>query len=242
MKIHLLSDTHVTDLWSVIPTISEDVCILAGDICTIKHDKLLHMFLSDCKEQFPIVILVLGNHEFYYTNYKRSLSTIKKIADELDVHLLDIQYGTENLEIDGITFWGSTLWTDFNKDNFFVKMAIKRGLNDCLMINGLNVNKIYDIHMETVKKINWNADIVITHHKPILRPHSLYSITDLTYGFCCTDLEKRIEDSNIKHWLFGHTHDNKQYDIGGTNIISNQYGNGQFELNQPYNPEFIIEI
>jgi len=240
MKIHLVSDLHTEKKMFDVPNNNADVCIIAGDLNLIKYETLYVFMLKEFKEKFNHVILVLGNHEFYGMNYSKGLTKIKQIADELDIHLLDIEFGTENLEIDDIKFWGSTLWTDFNKDNFHIKMKVKRGLNDCLMINGLNVNKIYDIHMESIKKINWNADIIISHHKPILRPHSIYNITDITYGFCCTDLEKRIEDSNVKHWFFGHTHDNNQYDIGETNIISNQLWYA--ESNKPYDPQFIIDI
>lgn len=242
MKLHLMSDTHSDNGDIFIPKLNADVCILAGDICIIKHTKLFHSILTKCKKQFEHVILVLGNHEFYYSNYKTALDTIKRLADETHVHLLDIQFGTENLTLDGITFWGSTLWTDFNKDNFFIKMKVKKGLNDSLLINGLNINKMYDIHVETVKRINWDADVVITHHKPILRPHTLYNITDITYGFCCTDLEKQIEDSNIKYWLYGHTHDNQIDIIGNTTVVSNQSGYNATELPNFYNPSFVIDI
>lgn len=242
MKIHLISDTHIEGGSFNIPIVEGNICILAGDICTIKKDKQFFNILTDLNHQFQHVILVLGNHEFYHSNYKKALTKIKQIADETKTHLLDIHFGTENLEIEGLKFWGSTLWTDFNKDNFFIKMKIKKGLNDSRLINGLNVNKMYDIHVETIKKINWNADIIISHHMPIIRPHSTYGIGDLTYGFCCSDLEYQIEDSNVKYWFYGHTHDNTQNMIGETQVVCNQMGYRDFNIYPPYDPYFLITM
>ena len=242
MDIHLISDTHIEFGTSKMPKPWSDVCVLAGDIGLINRPEAYYKFLAQIKRQFDHVILVLGNHEFYSMNYFDGLAEIKEIADTAGVHLMDIHYGTDNLEIDGVTFWGSTLWTDFKKYNQSVKQYVGAGLNDFHVIDGFTTDMAYNIHMNTVEKINWNADVIVTHHMPILREHTKFGISDISYGFCCTDLEKKIATSKVKYWMYGHTHDNVANKINNTSIITNQTGYGMERLTTVYNPDLLITI
>lgn len=245
MKIHLISDQHIEGgypEWDETPNVEADVCVLAGDVCTIRKDKALSNYLLYMKNLFPEVIFVNGNHEFYGSNYKKSLAQVKQIADDAGVHLMDIHYGTENLILDGVTFWGSTLWMDFKDNDWCVKKIVRKGINDFFVINGFNVDKAYNAHIESIERMNWNADVVVTHHMPILRKHSKFPINSITYGFCCTTLEEKIADSNIKYWLYGHTHDNKEFTIGDTIVVSNQTGYRTENVTKPYDPNFLIEV
>lgn len=243
MKIHLISDIHlqINDVFNI-PKIDADVCVLAGDIGLIRNQICYYDFLKAAKKQFKNVILVNGNHEFYHSDYAKSLQVIKSIADDADVYLMDIHYNTENLTIDGVTFWGSTLWTDFNNNDLKTKNAITKGFNDYVYIKHFNANIVYETYLETVKRINWNADVVITHTMPILRDHTRFLLNSITYGFCCTKLEEQIKESNIKYWLYGHSHDNMEYTVGQTKILSNQVGYLFEKMNKPYNSNLIIDI
>jgi len=242
MDIHLISDTHIEFGTSKMPKVSGDVCVLAGDIGLIKNPEAYYKFLENIKRQFDHVILVNGNHEFYGMNYLKGMNDIKEITDSADVHLMDVHYNTDNLKIDGITFWGSTLWTDFKKYNQTIKQHVGNGLNDFHVITGFNTDMVYNIHQDTVDKINWNADVIVTHHMPIIRPHTQFGISDITYGFCCTDLEEKIANSKVKYWMYGHTHDNVSTKINNTHIITNQTGYRMERLTTTYNPKLLITI
>lgn len=250
MKIHLLSDAHIEhvldgiDVSSIIPmpAVTGGVCVLAGDIGAAKRPDQYAEYLTRLKDQFDHVILVLGNHEFYRMDYFKTLEVMKTIADNTGVILMDVEFGTENATIDGINFFGSTLWIDFNKNDPFVKPRVARSINDFRVITNFNTEKALEVHRRTIKKINWNADVVITHHMPILREHSKFPIDAVTYGFCCTDLERKIMQSKIKFWLYGHTHDSASYEIGKTQIVSNQMGYHTEILTIAYNPTLTIEV
>lgn len=243
MKIHLMSDMHIERGYSIeSQSVSADICVLAGDICIAAKPDLYRLFLQRIKPNYQHIILVLGNHEFYHAPYQHTLDVMRALADECGVHLMDVALGTDNLTLDGVKFWGSTLWTDLNNNDWFARQRVKNSLADFKVIGEFDISKHLDLHLNTVEHINWDADVIITHHMPILRKHSRFEITDMSYGFGCTNLEQQIHDSNVKLWLHGHTHDNCEFDLNGTRIISNQVGYSGEIMIKPYNPELIIEV
>ena len=242
MKIHLISDLHIEGGYPKWPDVDADVCVLAGDIGIAAKPNLYKTYLQGIKNHFRYVILVLGNHEFYHSTYQDTLDTMKALADECHVHLMDVEYGTDNLELDGVKFWGSTLWTDLNDNDWFARQKVKSSMNDFMVIKDFHVQKYLDLHLKTVDRINWDADVIITHHMPILRKHSRFEIDNVTYGFNCTKLEQQIRDSKVKHWLYGHTHDNRRFDLDGTDVVTNQAGYGGEYMTQRYDPKFLIEV
>ena len=209
--------------------------------------------MLDCADD---VIWVLGNHEFYHSNYQEALDDAYEFAVNKGIILMDEVYGTENHVIDGVKFWGSTLWTDLNNNDWFASRKVQ-GFNDFHVIHDegalFRVATTYEINQRTREKINWDADVVITHHCPILLEHRRFPISDITYGFCNTGLEEQIMDSNIKYWMFGHTHDSRAEDLNGTLVVSNQQGypmaydgdpfSGKISYEDPhFDPALILEI
>lgn len=242
MKIHLISDLHIEGGYPRWPDVDADLCVLAGDIGVARKPALYRTYLEGIKKNFRYVILVLGNHEFYGFGYQDTLDTMKKMCDELGVILMDVELGTDNIVLDGVTFWGSTLWTDLKENDWFVRQKVKNGLNDFRVISDFGIQKVLDVHLKTVDRINWDADVIITHHMPILRKHSRFEIDDITYGFNCTTLEQKIWDSKVKYWLYGHTHDNRSFDLDGTIVVTNQTGYGGERMGVAYDPKFLIEV
>jgi predicted phosphodiesterase len=120
-----------------------DVLCLCGDIFVSKdlaaydeeyanfRSMRIHDFLIDCANNFNHVILVAGNHTFYHgdfhsgiTNMKTHLSYIKNL------HILD----NESVDIDGVLFIGSTMWSDMNKEDPETIRYINRSMNDFRVI------------------------------------------------------------------------------------------------------------
>ena len=75
ISIHLLSDLHLEidrgegpdyEHFSIIP--KADNLALLGDVGTLNEDRLFR-FLKQQTSQFRRVFYVLGNHEFYHSNY-----------------------------------------------------------------------------------------------------------------------------------------------------------------------------
>lgn len=244
MKIHVLSDLHLESQhfpdYAPAPLVTGDVCILAGDICTISRPWLLTEYFSRIKDQFDKVLYVLGNHEFYRMSYDAALDQALTLCETAGVHLLDTALNTQEFTYKGKTFWGSTLWTDFGEREH--ERAVEYGLNDYLLIGDFTTDRAYSIYKSTVEKIKWDADVIITHHMPILREHSRFPIGPITYGFCATTLEDKIAASSIKYWLYGHTHDNAHYKVGNTQIMSNQVGYPREPLKMQYDEHLILPL
>ena len=240
------------------PALSSHVCICAGDIGLIRNLPQLKQYFDSVKETTDNVIWCLGNHEFYNHDYPVALEEAAEFALKEGIHLLDESLGTENLVIDGVTFWGSTLWTDLKEADWFVMQKIGHGMNDFHIIGnsakgegaGFTAHDSVEINTRTREKINWDADVIITHHHPLYRKHSRFPLNDITYGFCNTGLEQLIWDSKVKLWVFGHTHDSAEEDLNGTRVVSNQQGYPRREWHtgnmtyeeSGFDPRLIIEI
>ena len=243
MKFHLLSDIHLENVninyvkHLLMPTVTGDVCFLAGDICSTNQIEKYELFIKYLQEQFNEIVFVAGNHEFYGSSYNKTIDELVDLASRTKTHFLDIETNQHTIELYGKTIHGSTLWTDFNAGKN--AKDVENGINDYLAIKDISTLKIREVHERSRNAINWDADIVMTHHMPILREHSRFPLSPITYAFCCTDLEDSIINSDIKYWLYGHTHDNRFFDLNGTHVLSNHVGYDFYEI-QMYNNELTL--
>ena len=246
MNIRLLSDIHLefydllrfnnTKLFKSFVEADEqskidDVLVLAGDICSYKHSDKLWKFLDWCSEKFYHVIYIFGNHEFYehdYVDTKREIKSITKTVYK-NISVLDLEEQIEEGFIDlfGVRFIGSTLWTDFNQNDLFVKQSIKQELNDFWQIYNegrlITPEFIYDKNQKTLLRLNVILlktkipSVVITHHAPheLSRDYN-YPFDDISYAFFNTKIQKNllsVSDNRTFLWLHGHVHHNVDYVI-----------------------------
>ena len=105
MHLHILGDLHLEFGAINIPATNADVIVLAGDIHVGREG------LRWARKQFPgkPVVYVLGNHEFYRHSLPGLTETLKGETDGSHIHVLE----NSSVEINGYTFLGCTLWTDF---------------------------------------------------------------------------------------------------------------------------------
>lgn len=90
-----------------------DIVVAAGDISPGVSG--LHWLLDNFPRYLPVVY-VPGNHEYYKHNYPALLAKLKDQARGTNVRVLN----NDLVRINGITFLGTTLWTDFRlKGNAF---------------------------------------------------------------------------------------------------------------------------
>lgn len=236
------------------PGVASDVAVCAGDIGVLTKPAQLEGYFAKMKDSAEHVIWVLGNHEFYGGDYNETLDQANDLANKNDIILMDEALGTDNKVIDGVTFWGSTLWTDLKDGDYFVVNKIGHGMNDFHVITdgdkAFTAHTSMEINKRTRDKINYDADVVITHHHPLLRKHCRFPFSDITYGFCNDGLEQQIYDSKVKLWMFGHTHDSTSEILNGTHVISNQQGyprknwqEGTYTYEgDKFDPRLILEI
>lgn len=246
MKIQLVSDLHL-DFGPIEWCYTDaDVIVLAGDIHA--KDKALNWIQQTFSNDVP-VIYVLGNHEYYGHSYPNLLKVLQNHKLN-NVHVLE----NNSVSIDGYTFIGATLWTDFRLDNnAFAMIDASSVMNDYRYIriapnySKITAKQILDIHNVSKSYItaqlesqDVNKTVVITHHLP--SPLSIHPSYDGDKANCyyASDLTELILNYQPKLWLHGHSHKSASYNIGNTLVVSNPYGyNGD---NTEFKKDLLLEI
>lgn len=194
-------------------------------------------FLKRCSFQFPHVIYIAGNHEFYHGKWKASLDHLREeCAVFPNVYFLENDIKT----IGEHTFIGCTLWTDCNKGDPLTLHALTDMMNDFKIIRNdeHGYTKLRPAHvmyrhhnsMSYIKNIIQGMHdekfVVVGHHAPSKQStHPKYQKDYLMNGGYSSDLSDFILDHpQIKLWTHGHTHDPFDYMIGTTRIVCNPRG------------------
>lgn len=194
-------------------------------------------FLKRCSENFPHVIYIAGNHEFYHGRWKASLDHLREECSQFpNIYFLENDIKT----IGEHTFIGCTLWTDMNKGDPLTLHAINDMMNDFKIIRNDEhgytklrpAHAMYRHHqsMSYIKNIVQGMHdekfVVVGHHAPSKQStHPKYQNDVLMNGGYSSDLSEFIMDHpQIKLWTHGHTHDPFDYMIGETRIVCNPRG------------------
>ena len=275
MKIAVASDLHLEfgDI-DITNDSQADVLILSGDICVAadldmrdrrqtelgfaRHrSERVHEFFERCATNFPHVIYIMGNHEYYHSDFATALDDVRKrLAHLSNLYILE----REIKVIDDVTFIGGTLWTDMNNSDPLTLYHMRTMMNDFRVIQ----NSAVPVHFRTqegefktrVAKFspedavtehvkmkeyiqvvtamlgkNTNKYVVVGHHAPSRRStHAMYAHDTIMNGGYSSDLDQFIEDRpQIKLWTHGHTHHVFDYMIGETRVVCNPRGYHGYE-------------
>jgi Icc-related predicted phosphoesterase len=246
MKIQLLSDLH-NEIYPFDVKINPqvDVLVLAGDIHNIL---ILESYLLNLRKLTEIpIILVLGNHEYYNNSIENTeaIFTNIKIPNIYPLHM-------SSVIINGITFLGTTLWSDIPSTEYNTIKHIIRDYSAITINNRLlqpyDINKKfreqYDWLINSLKSVN-GPTVVITHHMPSFQCiASKYKDCKYNYAYA-SDLDSIIKIYKPILWLHGHTHSSVNISIDKTNIICNPAGykrNDNSQENENFDPSIIINI
>lgn len=283
MRIKLVSDLHLEFSDCFIDNNDAcDVLILSGDIMIAEdlHDHLevpsiysygsfadlsrkqqrvqrFRDFLKRCSFQFPHVVYVAGNHEFYNGKFHAGIGYLRdECAKFPNVYFLE----RDTKVIDDVVFVGGTLWTDMNKGDPLTMHAIKDMMNDFRIIRNdqreyakMSPQDVVLRHRQTLEYfkhvLSENKDkkcVVVGHHSPSFQSVSdAYKHETLMNGAYHSSLEEFILDRpQIKLWTHGHTHHCFDYMIGETRIVCNPrgYENDGYSEDTGWNPNIVLEI
>lgn len=231
MKIAHCSDLHIYTHSGIYPNITNyhnaDVLIIAGDVQEYALDERYESFFEFASSEFKHVIIVEGNHEFYYTDINHPKP---KYAD--NVHILR----DESIVIDGKTFFGGTMWTNFSGADYNDLLYISNSIPDFSYIKMggklfslLDCNNLYNNYMNELSTLLItnpdNEVVVISHFAPTRKSiHHRFAGNGMNSYFC-NDLEYYISvNPKITHWIHGHTHDEFDYKVGNARILCNPRG------------------
>ena len=286
MKIKLVSDLHLefSDCF-INNDEGADVLILGGDICIAQdlHDhpepantadqmaiangtglgrrqmtaQRFRDFFKRCSFQFPHVIYIMGNHEFYNGKFYAGIDYMREeCAKYPNVYMLE----QDMKIINNVVFVGGTLWTNMNKRDPLTMHAIEGMMNDFRIIrndkrnyatmSALDVAIRHDKTLGYIKHVvqehKDKTCVVVGHHSPSFQSvNPIYAHETLMNGGYHSDLSEFIMDHpQIKLWTHGHTHHPFDYVIGETRIVCNPrgYENDGYSEQTGWDPTKILEI
>jgi DNA repair exonuclease SbcCD nuclease subunit len=279
MKIKLVSDLHLEFSDVEIPNNGCDVLILSGDIMIAQdlHDHprgdwlankeylwqggqmrpqkadRFRDFLDRCSKNFPHVVYVAGNHEFYHGKWFASLDHLREECN----YWPNIYFLEKDVKvIDDIAFLGCTLWTDLNKGDPLTMHDVESKMNDHRLIrhDKLGYTRLRAVHtrerhMESKEWLKqtlpaYKKAVVVGHMGPTpqsIHPH--YKDDYHINGAYSSNLSDFILDHpQIKLWTHGHTHHAVQYMVGSTLVACNPRGYEGYEPDSGWDKELVIEV
>lgn len=261
MKIAVCSDLHLEFSPITLPnTEGAKVLILSGDIC-VAHSLYDHPidkpvpadamkpgrnqsaaykyreFFDHVSMEYDHVVYIAGNHELYHGRYPDAYDWLHEEMKRYDnIHFLDMG----QVEIDGVTFVGGTLWTDMNRNDPTTMQLIEGMMNDFRVIRNSqhNYRRFSPLdavvhHKATLEHIKSVVDsdttkkyVVVGHHAPCaLSIHEMYKNEYYMNGGYHSDLSEFILDRpQIVLWTHGHMHNPSDYMMGETRIVCNPRG------------------
>jgi predicted phosphodiesterase len=230
MKLHVLSDLHLSRGPLAIPENDADIVILAGDIARPKEA------IAWASGFAKPVIYVPGNHEFYGGSIAGTVAELKRSSAATNIHVLD----DGEVTIEGVRFLGTTLWTDFmlfgegerraaamhEAQRFMRDFSVIR-VGDALFTPQASA-ALFARHAAWLEsklaQPHAGPTVVITHHAPSrnsIHPRFADSLINACF---VSDAERLIDGSRACLWIHGHTHDSFDYVVNGTRVLCNPRG------------------
>ena len=256
MKAFAASDLHLEFHPYEYDLPEADIALLAGDILTIagfgksgtkRQDYNALPFLDAVSAKYKEVYAVAGNHEFYHADMGDGILRLKTILKQWpNIRVLD----DESVMLsNGTRLIGSTLWTDFGKNNPVCMEQAKSWMTDYRVIanNGERITPefIYGVHKKSLKFLSdelrlLGPKIVMTHHSPTYaQTHDRFKFDYDGNGLFHSELSY-LFGPDILYWLHGHIHDRMSTNIMGTKVEANPRGYPGENL--LFDPNFVLEF
>lgn len=258
VRLLILSDLHIEAGHFAAPETDADAVVLAGDIA-VGLDGL--RWARESFQNMPI-LYVPGNHEYYGAKLEEMAVELRSCARTLGIHYLD----NDVVEVAGVRFIGSTLWTDFELFG-----SGPKSIGDALRAAGtylcdfsvirfgttglLQPAQTMVLHREARSYIAKalarpfdGPSVVITHHAPSWASVVPRYQNEITSAAFASRLDHLVEQADL--WIHGHTHASIDTRIGANpfigRLICNPRGypnrtRGGFE-NPQFDPVKIVEV
>jgi predicted phosphodiesterase len=233
MKICLLSDLHLdmhrdggAEFMSQLVIPDCDITVIAGDFSESRHWRYKQNIQEICAKSNHVVY-VLGNHEAYGASLIETDCLAHKLPDSIPnltvASRAKVLTSQDIPSLGRLSMLAGTLWFQDNYD----QADYKKLLNDFNYIEDLEPeiyrrNQRFDVLLHGIKD---EPCIVVSHHLPSYQSvNPKYFNSSINRFFVGFDNDESIEDSQIKCWLHGHSHEPVDYKIGNTRIVSNPVG------------------
>lgn len=234
MKIRYLSDLHLEYMNSKpssVPSIGEDLVVLAGDIANGIDG------IQWAKEAFRDrqIIYVAGNHEFFACDFEGLLEASRHAANGSNVRFLEC----DTFHFNGLRILGCSLWTDFGGfSNPELQAMLMRDAHlhmpDYTEIRspcgrGISPHEVLKRHANSrdwLAKELMASDVptlVVTHHGPSAANEHPDFIGQASNAYFFSRLEHLIAPPCVA-WIHGHSHFSTQTWVNDVALVTNQRG------------------
>lgn len=277
MKIRLASDIHF-ECWSgggtdlsvmcglpdkvlpELPTDSETVLVLAGDMCQLREPYPFLNILSRWAKRFHHVIWVMGNHEYYGSEINTAFNTLEAMVTLSNITVVGDKMKT--VDLGDTRFLCGTLWTDYGNECPKIMGIVKDYLNDYNHIRisdqdtlvKIGTNQLLDRHVRMRGELYAGLEdaegrkvCVVTHHVPSFDMlHPQYKLDADSHALNCgfaSDMNWMMKIAEApKMWLCGHTHKAFTGKIGNTWVACNPHGYPNENAVGEYDPTLMWEL
>ncbi len=245
LKLHILSDLHLSLGALPIPRNDADAVILAGDIARPKEA------IAWASGFAKPVLYVPGNHEFYGGSIAGTVAELKRLSAGTGIRVLD----NDEAIIAGVRFLGTTLWTDFmlfgeGEQRGAAMQEAQRFMRDFSRIRIGTAPEapftpaasaaLFEIHAawlhRKLAEAHAGPTVVITHHAPSRKSIHPQFADSLLNACFVSDAERLLDGRRARLWIHGHTHDSFDYRVNGTRVVCNPRGYAKNGVNE--NPLF----
>jgi Icc-related predicted phosphoesterase len=252
MRVHVLSDLHIefNSFEYSAPAGEVDVIVLGGDIGLGNGG--LKWIARSCPPSIPIVY-VLGNHEYWGFDRFAAIAALQREAADMRDNIFVLE--DEAVSIQGVTFLGATLWSDF--DLFRTpKLSMSIANEECpdfmLIRSGVDCFSAEQARTVHLNSLVWlktqccarrgERTVVVTHHPPVREAlHPQYDQSPLSPCFV-SDRSDVVRDSGASLWVCGHAHQALDTRIGATRVVSNPAGYSSFSPVPNFRPHLVVEV
>lgn len=253
MRLHILSDLHLSVGALDHPRTAADVVVLAGDIARPKEA------IAWARGFDRPVLYVAGNHEFYGGSIDGTVDELRQLCAGTNVTLLE----RGELVLDGVRFLGTTLWTDFRLLGDGVARDEAMGVAQSLIRDFSRIRRTIDAPepfspadsaalfdtqaawlSERLGRAHGGPTVVITHHAPSPRSiHPRFAGSPVNAAFV-SDASRLLDGRRAALWIHGHTHDSFDYVENGTRVLCNPRGYAKEGVNENarFDPGLVLDL
>ncbi len=270
MQIQLLSDLHLEVHPHLRPRAAAgaDLLVLAGDIGSYQKGSQLAdadfgLARFSPLHGWPTPVLYLpGNHEYDMLDFDVAHKRLRETCERLGMVWLE----REVVEIHGVRFIGTTLWSDFDATgpaaddagatlgqqlkarekayraaNFYLRKSGGTRYGELMLAPEVREQALLCQAWlrQALLVPHAGTTVVVTHFAPSLRSADpRYGMTPGTAGFCNV-LDDLMPGADF--WLHGHLHAPSDYVHHGCRVVANPLGYARKNEQNGFKPELLVD-
>lgn len=206
-----------------------DCLVLAGDIADVQLLSRYDSFWDWCSKSFTQTVVIPGNHDWY-----GNWDSLSDLTDPMEDFIREnVRYcNNVTVRLGDTDFVCSTLWSRLTPAT---APAVSSALLDFRKIYFVDKRltaedyvALHEISLGFLQKAVAESDagniVVVSHHVPSMAAVSKqHKLSPINAGFA-TELGDWIASTRINYWIYEHSHETIDTQIGSTRIVSNQLG------------------